>query len=85
MVVRSCAFGVTRMTLGPLVSCSRVILGKSAQYFLDLTLVHASSCAVLIGDEACSAAGTSIGSIVEDLLVVLLFSLSAQVPFGGFC
>ena len=84
MVARSRTFGVTRMTLGPLVSCSRVILGKSAQNFLDLTLIQASSCAVLTGDEAVSAAGISIGSVVEDLLVRLLHSLSAQVSLGGF-
>ena len=85
LVFRSRIFGVSRMTWGPLVSCSRVTLGTSAQYFLALTLTHASSCAVLMGDETCSTAGTSAGSMVEDLLVVLLLSLSARVPFGGLC
>ena len=71
------------MTLGPLVSCSRVVLGRSGQYVLLLTLIQASSCAVLAGEgEEVIVAGASVGLIVEDLLVRTLHSLRERVSFG---
>ena len=72
-----------KVTLGPLMSCSRVVRGRSGQNVWLLTLIQASSCAVLAGASAdVIATGASDGLIVEDLLVRTLHSLREQVSFG---
>ena len=73
---------MSKVTLGPLVSWTRLILGKSVQQVLDLTLVQASSGAEVAREGYLAVSVVSAALLLEVLLVRILHSLRARVPLG---